>query len=126
MRQAGEYMDIVAKVLAEKDVEEAKRLLSEIHKEKAFLLSDYYLGADVLGEAAGLHALHIALISLIYGEVEAGGVTGLDLSLAASFSRAYANCGRVELPAVPDELAGFYKQVVEGLNELVSRLCSRS
>ncbi len=119
-------MDNVAAALAKKDVEEAKRLLAEIHREKALLLGDYYLGVDVVGEVAKLHALHIALISLLYGEVEAGGVTGLDLSLAASFSRAYANCGRVEPPAALDELADFYKRVVEELNKLINSICSRS
>ena len=116
----------IVEALAKRDLEEARRLLAEVHREKTFLLADYYLGRDVMGEAARLHALHIALISLIYSEVKAGGLTGLDLALASSFAEARARCGRVEAPRAPGELADFYDRVAEELNKLLERLCSRS
>lgn len=118
--------EAVLEALARRDVEAARRLLADVHREKAYLLDDHYLGRDVADGAARLHALHIALISLLYGEAEAGGVTGADLALASSFARARATCGPVEPPTAPEGLADLYRAAARELSRLVEELCSRS
>ncbi|MEL9990439.1 MAG: hypothetical protein QXP98_01185 [Thermoproteus sp.] len=116
----------VVEVLAAKDVARAKALLKRIHDEKTFVLADYYIGGDVLDEAARLHALHIALLSM-FVKGSAGGVTGIDLLLAGAFSEALAGCRDVEPPrGLQGDLAKFYSTAVEALNGLLRRLCSKS
>ncbi|MGC8974422.1 MAG: hypothetical protein ACP5KY_09545 [Thermoproteus sp.] len=116
----------VLDALARGDAEEARRLLAEVHREKTYVLGDHYLGRDAAGEAARLHALHIALLSLLYGRVEAGGITGADLALASAFAKARADCGPVEPPQAPEGLADLYRLVAEELARLARELCSRS
>ncbi|MFB6490476.1 MAG: hypothetical protein TU35_004360 [Thermoproteus sp. AZ2] len=123
-------MDIrgaVLDALARRDQAAARALLSEVHRQKAFHLSDYYYGLkDALADAARLHAYHIALMSVI-GLGEPGpGVTGIDAELAKALSQSLATCSEISGRQYGEGLGEFFAEVVKELNSLVRELCSRS
>lgn len=113
-------------VIISGDTERARELLGKIHREKTFILADYYLGADVMRDVARYHAVHIAIMSLFPQSKSGGGLTGLDLSLSSAFAQALSTCGRLESGVdAPPELASFFKEVADSLNELVRIICLR-
>lgn len=123
-------MDIrgaVVGALARRDQAAARALLSEVHRHKAFYLSDYYYGLkSALADAAKLHAYHIALMSLL-GLGEPGpSITGIDAELAKEFSRALSTCSEIAARQYGEGLGEFFAEVVKELNSLSKELCSRN
>lgn len=114
-------MDIV-NVLKSGDVELVRAALAEVHKLKAFSLADSEFLKEEWGNAARLHAHHIALMSRVLSDVEVDpeSITGRDYVLAKAFREAETKCATLSVD-VEDE---FYRVVVEELNRLVRLLCS--
>jgi len=113
-------VDLV-EILKKGNVDDVKRALAEVHKQKAFSLADAEYIKEELKNAAKYHAYHIALISRIMPEVDVDpeSVTGLDYRLAKAFREGVEKC--VELPPVEDN---FFAVVVEELNRIIRSLCS--
>lgn len=102
-----------------RDLEKARALLADVHREKAFAMADAEIGKEV--DIALYHAYHLALLSLIYrgeAEVESDSVTGLDYLIARRFAQALDSCGRVE-----GQFDEFFSQVASHLNRLLAALC---
>ncbi len=114
-------MDVVT-ILRRGDLEEVRRALAEVHRQKTFSLADSEYVAEEVENAARYHAYHIALISKIMPDVEVDpeSVTGLDYRLARAFREGVEKCN--EIPPVEDK---FFKLVVEELNNIIRALCGQ-
>jgi len=112
----------VADVIRKRDYSRALELLREIHREKAFSMAEAEYGEFDVDKMAKYHAVHIALMSVVYDQefdVDGESLTGIDYILSRAFTNSLKECREINI-----NINNFYNNVISYLNKLLRDLCT--